>query len=642
MATCQERSLNTKSDIETVSKDESSPNQNHDSEETPLLGKGSQTSKLECHNNHNNKNSKYRNRCCLSSRTALLILLWNFLITFGIASFVDPSFYTGALLLLPGNNDNSSAPLKLDFYKHRLEVSGVTYGINAFLLLFYPVAGYLADVRFGRHKMILYSLYIVFCSALAIAVLGIPPWLVYIISEEISSSIKIVSYVGLPILGLGIFVILFSLISFSANVIQYGIDQLRDSSSEDLVLYIHWYVWTTYLGTLLRTPFMFKLVALKYIPCILPLFIVILGASLCLQRWKKHWYLVDSGSRNPYKLVYKVIKFAAEHTSPIHRSAFTYCEDELPSRLDFGKEKYGGPFTTEQVENVKAFLGILSVFLTLGPILIAEIAVRGFLPNFAFHIDSEIYAGHDHSVSTKTLIGNGSLQTLLVVILIPLYLCLLRPVIHNNNYIPRISMLKRMGLGMIMLLLSALCTLSMDVYGHIKMYEANSTSTACVLSDEYSHSFNNSNQFLNISSNYLAFQCFFNAVGYILLYTAAFEFICAQSPYSMKGLLIGTFFAVRGLFNLLGIVIVFAPFTGWLPLSDNRISCGIVYYSINVVIAFVGVIIYSCVARQYQYRERDEPDNVYRYAEEYYAKARDESNYDYDDDYDNLKVETTT
>ena len=48
---------------------------------------------------------------------------------------------------------------------------------------------------------------------------------------------------------------------------------------------------------------------------------------------------------------------------------------------------------------------------------------------------------------------------------------------------------------------------------------------------------------------------------------------------------------------------------------------------------------YTCVARQYQYRERDEPDNIYCYAEEYYANAQDEPDYDYDD-YDNLDVHT--
>ena len=72
-----------------------------------------------------------------------------------------------------------------------------------------------------------------------------------------------------------------------------------------------------------------------------------------------------------------MLKFAKAHTIPIRRSAFTYCEDELPSRLDLGKEKYGGSFTTEQVEDVKAFLGILSVLLTLGPIMMVDFSIDG-------------------------------------------------------------------------------------------------------------------------------------------------------------------------------------------------------------------------------------------------------------------------
>ena len=59
----------------------------------------------------------------------------------------------------------------------------------------------------------------------------------------------------------------------------------------------------------------------------------------------------------------------------------------------------------------------------------------------------------------------------------------------------------------------------------------------------------------------------------------------------------------------------------------------------NMVVAIFGIAIYIWVARKYQNRQRDEPDNVYRYAEEYYAKAQDEPNYDYDN-YDNLNVHT--
>ena len=67
--------------------------------------------------------------------------------------------------------------------------------------------------------------------------------------------------------------------------------------------------------------------------------------------------------------------------------------------------------------------------------------------------------------------------------------------------------------------------------------------------------------------------------------------------------------------------------------------CGFIYYLINIAAILISIVAFVFVAMRYQYRERDEPDNVYRYAEEYYANAQDEPNYDYDD-YDNLNVQT--
>ena len=213
-----------------------------------------------------------------------------------------------------------------------------------------------------------------------------------------------------------------------------------------------------------------------------------------------------------------------------------------------------------------------------------------------------------------------TLTPLMITILIPIYLCLLRPFIQN--YIP--GMLKRIGLGMIFILLSILSTSVMDAYGHI----AHANMTACFLHetdlffDYYNESYYDSNvqMSLDIDSYWLAIQYSLNAVGYMLLYIAVYEFICSQSPHAMKGLVIGTFFAIKGVFQLLGVVIIYLPFAlGW-NIVHSFPSCGFVYYLINVIIALIGIVAYTCVARKYQYRVRDEPDNIYRYAEEYYAK----------------------
>ena len=87
---------------------------------------------------------------------------------------------------------------------------------------------------------------------------------------------------------------------------------------------------------------------------------------------KKHWLSTEHLGGNPYLLTWRVVKFAAQNNKPIRRSAFTYCESDYPSRLDFGKKRYGGPFTTEHVENIKTLLIILKVVLCLSPLCYLE------------------------------------------------------------------------------------------------------------------------------------------------------------------------------------------------------------------------------------------------------------------------------
>ena len=556
--------------------------------------------------------------------------MWNLILVAGFKGFLDPNFFR--VLFVNGD------PYGI--------LSVTMYSIVAFLFLFYPLAGCLADIRWGRYKTVIYSVRVIWGSLLAMTVLGgvvasiLIPVLLKSPDTLAANAIQLIILglvgvvFGIPALIVALLMFC-GLVCFNSNVIQYGMDQLHDAPMEDSILYIHWYVWTSYAG-LLPLEMGFNIVGnafFVYSFCLMSLPFMLLGITLCIERYKRQWFLTDTGSKNPYKLVYRVTKFAKDHTNPIRRSAFTYCEDELPSRLDLGKEKYGGPFTTEQVEDVKAFLGILRVLITLAPIMVVDFSIDGILGRFERHLDIESFE-HRFHVDTLT--------PLMITFLIPIYLCILRPFIQN--YIP--GMLKRIGLGMIFILLSILCTSVMDAYGH-----KHANVTACFLNDRlFFDYYNNSNDSyynynivqmsLDIDSYWLVVQYSLNAVGYMLLYIAVYEFICSQSPQAMKGLVIGTFFAIKGVFQLLGVVIIYLPFAiGWKNIVLSFPSCGFVYYLINAIIALIGIVAYTCFARKYQYRVRDEPDNIYRYAEEYYANARDEPNYDYDD-YDNLDVHT--
>jgi hypothetical protein len=110
-----------------------------------------------------------------------------------------------------------------------------------------------------------------------------------------------------------------------------------------------------------------------------------------------HWLIKEPAAKNPFRLVHGVIKYAIKNKQPQLRSAFTYCEDKLPSRIDFGKSKYGGPFTTEQVEDVKTLLRLLVfVFIVsiLFGIVIAFYSLKVQLSNqlMASHSDTMVRA----------------------------------------------------------------------------------------------------------------------------------------------------------------------------------------------------------------------------------------------------------
>ena len=325
--------------------------------------------------------SKFKSHhyCLWSSKAVVLILLWNLIISVVFKSIFDPSLYTVMFNDIDLFNDNDDYFLVMHIY-------GLPYGLNALLFLFYPLAGFLADVRWGRYTAVKNSLCFLFWSVVLMAfvaglgMLGSTTMLVQSTANYYYESLTTTEIITIAVLCLvfgvpglcGLMLCFSSIVTFSANVIQFGFDQLHDSPAESSTLYIHWYVWTNQVGLFLfRLPSaVFSYDFTKYMACAATsvftlVAFILLGITLCFEKYKRHWFLIESGSTNPYKLVYKVLKFAKDHTNPIRRSAFTYCEDELPSRLDLGKEKYGGPFTTEQVENVKAFLGIVRVLMTI-------------------------------------------------------------------------------------------------------------------------------------------------------------------------------------------------------------------------------------------------------------------------------------
>ena len=225
----------------------------------------------------------------------------------------------------------------------------------------------------------------------------------------------------------GIIVLLFYLmmsIGFAANVIQFGIDQLQDLPARDSFLFIHWFLLTQYIGVSIgKLVWSVSIVSFFMSLSVYGLIglVLVIAIPLSLRISKHKWFTKDTGLGNPYREVARVVDFARNHKIPIQRSAFTYWEDDIPTGLDLGKSKYGGPFTTEQVENVKALFGIFLLILSLGPFFTADIAASAFLPILKHHINN--WRPFNWNIIPYSLFANGgTLYPLFIVVLIPIYL----------------------------------------------------------------------------------------------------------------------------------------------------------------------------------------------------------------------------
>ena len=119
--------------------------------------------------------SKFKNhRCCLwSSKAIILILAWNLIISVGFKGFLDPSLYTVTITTISLNFDSKLQYIIYSYYRYNpvLMLFGLSYGISALLLVFYPLAGFLADVRWGRYATVKNSLCFLFLSTVIMIIL---------------------------------------------------------------------------------------------------------------------------------------------------------------------------------------------------------------------------------------------------------------------------------------------------------------------------------------------------------------------------------------------------------------------------------------------------------------------------------------
>ena len=494
----------------------------------------------------------------------------------------------------------------------------------AVITLFSPLTGFLADVRCGRYKVVACSVYIMLAASLLLSLVASAILIHAILNTNVNIHAGVLWPFILVISVLGLVLFMFGLVSYQANFIPFGLDQLLEAPSISLAVFIHSVIWADRLGAIIMQVLDAVYICLQWsdiYPCVfvLTLTIFFIVITVCFRKCR---FNVESQHHNPYRMIYEVLSFARRHRYPIQRSAFTYCDDEMPSRLDFAKDRFGGPFTTEQVEDVKTLFRILSVLLALGPIFVLEIPTSFFVTTiFGSHIGDRNFTSKPQVCSSQyILLERGTINNISSLVLSPLFIWMSFSVFRRRMS----SIFTRLCFAVVVYLLGVASMACIDLVGHmVTEHGRESNHTMCMF--VFHHRRNHST--LGLPVYVLLIPGLLLGLGSPLVMATTFEFISAQSPSSMKGLLVGVFFTIKAFFQLVsGVALV--PFTlrhVWAESESMKdhppvTNCGFGYLLFTCVVAMIGVVLLTVAVKKYKYRERDDRPYDQRFVVDVYGR----------------------
>ena len=429
------------------------------------------------------------------------------------------------------------------------------------IFLSFPLFGLLADVKTGRYKTIITGVYFVFAA-----------WILSGLAVIVKTSLDLFP-VFIALFSAGYILQVIGYSSVRSNIVQFNIDQSVGSSADELSAIIHWHLLTVpvvYITAQIAQCLIEQFIIVSYIVSGLAVSSVIVSNLLF-----KHWLDTTPHNINPVKLIANVLNYARKNKYPRNRSALTYWEEDYPSRLDLGKEKYGGPFLEEQVENVKTFL-------RLSPLLICIVGLC-----CVWEIRWEISDSQNKKIQ---LISWFILTKLLSLIVFLVYILMYQWIIYPcfYKYIP--SMLKRICLGMFFSLFTLLYYVIM---------------IACK-----EHFPLNTNSYKAIVIPQILF-----GFSLALIVPTFLEFTIAQSPLEMRGLMIGLWFAAYGLGYAINISGKYS-----FKCKSDVICQNLYYYVFKSVVFLIIMIMFLVLAKRYKLRVRENEVNIHLIAEEHYER----------------------
>ena len=483
-------------------------------------------------------------------------------------------------------------------------VMGVMYAL-------YPLFGWLGDKYASRYWLLLGGEFFVILGTATAIALSIANYLALNHVQNASTFWLMVTPVYvLLMLGIGL---------FESNVLQFGIDQILEASSNQLMTFIKWHYWTFNVGPIMMFYFILFLISENVFPDreyqgrtyeqvgggslfvsgITTLISAVIG--LCLLSCCSRRLTVEPNGQNPLKDIFQVLKYIWNYQS-------SQQEQRNISSFDVCKERFGGPFSAEVVENVKNFLQILSII-----VIISILQLSGDTYSLMEQLIQMTKNCPTKPVLLVLGINPNHLSYLVTVIAIPVH-----SIVTRCRKIREVLMLRKIFIGLACGFL-ALCSQMIIGAVVLSQYKYNvPKSIALIYNYSYnlhisqltqycfavrmnlSNAYNND---MNITSNninvywWVAVPQILNGIANLFVSMVILQFICAQASRNVQGILIGGWYATYFVrFVLVAVLDVFITHTTY----------WFIYKGLKVLVILLMIFIYLSFAYSYHYRQRED------------------------------------
>ena len=444
---------------------------------------------------------------------------------------------------------------------------------RAISISFFPIIGWLADVKVGRYTIMKASLLLLFFSNIL---------LITHRSMAANSTTSIPSgvfYAGSVLLYL-------ALSCYTSSFLQSVTDQQFEASLEELSFTIYWILWSILLAAMIGI----------YANCVASEVTTIISLASSLTSWLmavivlvkyRHLVVMAPLNPNPIKQIARVLWYAWKHKYPTRRSALTYWEEDYPSRIDLGKSKYGGHFTFEEVEDVKIVLRLIPLLLVIS----LNVGLSMVFKPEGKYVTVSIYCG--------LLPFTTAILLSCFIVGLPIYHFIIYPLFYN--YIPTI--LQRLQFGMFLVVMFYLIGAAVSVVGAEQIFNA-----ACQM-----NSFDKSA--INAQGDWMAFPLnIILAFGFIITLISTVEFVYAQTPHQIKSFVMQMAFMFIISFSSLGDLVNIT----WLYFPGQYFpGCVFYFYLLHSIITLTSFILFLIIAKRYKLRIREDIVPYDRFAEDF-------------------------